>query len=111
MRDLDLSYLAVLVSRDGDRDLAGFYNIDRAKLYNELRHLAHGSSKRKYGPLTRVPIMQTMDVFGTQHSLDYIPLSPQGIESICLRCPKCNNKASKWLKKPAPDDEERKEKS
>ena len=34
-------------------------------------------------------------------------LSPQGIESICLRCPKCNHKASKWLMKPAarPDRE------
>jgi hypothetical protein len=36
-------------------------------------------------------------------------LSPQGVESICLRCPKCNHKASKWLMKPAasPDREER----
>ena len=103
MRDLDLSYLAVLVSRDGDRDLAGFYNIDRARLYNELRHLAYDSSKRKYGPLTRVPIMQTMDVFGTQHSLDYIPWRGE--------CSPSNPDNPTPTEKPAPDGEGRKEKS
>jgi len=31
-------------------------------------------------------------------------LSPQGAESIFLRCPGCDHKASKWLKKPGKEN-------
>ena len=73
MRDLDLAYLAVLVSRDGDRDLGSFYAVDRGRLYHELRSMARASNDRTYGPELRLPIMQVLSVFATHHSLDYIP--------------------------------------
>ena len=74
MRDADLAYLAELVRRDGDKDMQGFFGIESAKLYGELRSLANIVHERHYGTvLTRLPITTTMDCFATRKNLDYKP--------------------------------------
>lgn len=72
MTDLILAYLAILVKRDGDKDLQVFYNIETDKVYSELQNMANAPREHRVD-VWRVPVIQTIDIFASRHNLDYIP--------------------------------------